>query len=264
MMRWSDTKGRERSAVVVNSTSQSELLNDLETRLGRDDGFNIATLNLDHVVKLRKDPDFRAAYLSHSHVTADGNPIVWLSRLAGDEVELVPGSELIAPVAAMAARLDIPVALFGSTTASLNTAAAALQDRYPGLQIAEAISPPMGFAPTGQMADECADRLAASGARICFLALGAPKQEIFAAHALARHPHMGFLSIGAGLDYISGTQVRAPRLVRRFAGEWLWRLLSNPRRLAWRYVACLAVLPRMLTRALAARLSARFSGERAA
>ena len=71
-----------------------------EARLGAGRGFSVATLNLDHAVQLRRNPAFRSAYAAHSHVTADGNPVVWLSRLAGQrEVSLVPGSELIAPLA---------------------------------------------------------------------------------------------------------------------------------------------------------------------
>ena len=57
--------------------------------------------------------------------------------------------------------------------------------------------------------------MAASGARICLLALGAPKQEILAARGFARHPQLGFLSIGAGLDFIAGHQTRAPVWVRK-------------------------------------------------
>ena len=88
---------------LVNFPTEAALLSDLEACLVRGQGFAIATLNLDHVVKLRRDPVFRAAYQAQSHVVADGNPIVWLSRLAGRrDVALVPGSELIAPVAALA------------------------------------------------------------------------------------------------------------------------------------------------------------------
>jgi exopolysaccharide biosynthesis WecB/TagA/CpsF family protein len=106
------------------------------------------------------------------------------------------------------------------------------------------------------------DELAASGARVCFLALGAPKQEILAARGFARHPGLGFVSIGAGLDFIAGHQTRAPVWVRRIAAEWLWRMLGNPRRLARRYLECIAILPSLTRRAIASRQArdARFSG----
>jgi len=88
---------------------------------------------------------------------------------------------------------------------------------------------------------------------VVFLALGAPKQERFAARAQQTLGAVGFLSIGAGLDFVSGAQRRAPAWVRAIAAEWLWRMLSNPRRLAARYGACLAALPGLTLHAIGAR-----------
>lgn len=245
MMHWSDKSASHPNAdcVTVTVPTWAELLQDIEKRLVSGRGFTLATLNLDHVVKLRRDAAFRDAYLKHTHVTADGNPIVWLSRVAGQRLELVPGSEMILPMSELAARHQVPVALFGSTQDSLDAAAAALQTQCKGLKIAATIAPPMGFDPTGASAREGIKALKASGAGLCFLALGAPKQEIFAAYAAEQLPGMGFLSIGAGLDFVSGNQVRAPRIVQQLAAEWLWRMAQDPKRLAQRYGACFRELP---------------------
>ena len=239
---------------LVNFPTEPALLADIEARLQAGQGFAIATLNLDHVVKMRANAAFRRAYLLQSHVVADGNPIVWLSRLAGRrEVALVPGSELIQPVAALAARLGVKLAFLGSTGPVLQAAAAALKAAHPGLEVAACLAPSYGFDPESPQADALLDEVAASGARICLLALGAPKQEILAARGLARHPGLGFLSIGAGLDFIAGHQTRAPLWVRRIAMEWLWRMLSNPRRLGRRYLDCALILPSLTRKALATR-----------
>ena len=254
-MFWSESDPQGGARVEVTAPSRAGLLDDLESRMRAGAGFAVATLNLDHVVKLRRLPAFRAAYQAQTHVTADGNPIVWLSRLAGRRIELVAGSELIAPVAMRAARTATPVALLGATETTLAIAADRLRAQHPGLQIVLTLAPPMGFDPQGAAADDAITRIAESGAGLCFLALGAPKQEILAARAHARLPTVGFLSIGAGLDFIAGTQRRAPRLVRMLAAEWLWRLASNPARLAARYGACLLILPGLTLRALRARLS---------
>lgn len=229
--------------IAVNVATRQALMQDLATHFSTGRGFTLATLNLDHLVKIRRDPAFQAAYARHSHVTADGNPIVWLCGMAGQSVDLIPGSELIEPVAQLAAEHGVKIALLGATEEALEAAGTALQARIPGLQIATRIAPPMGFDPEGSGADDAIARLRASGAGLCFLALGAPKQERFAARAQESLPGMGFLSIGAGLDFIAGTQTRAPRIIRRFALEWLWRLAGSPRRLAARYAACFAVLP---------------------
>lgn len=250
--------GQTGSAVLkVTVPTQAALLADVRDRFSQGQGFSIATLNLDHVVKLRQQPAFRDAYLSHTHVTADGNPIVWLSKLAGQDIALVPGSELILPVVEAAIAHDVPIAMFGASQASLDATAAALMERYgqDGLTVAAKIAPPMGFDPESAQADAYIAELGASGAGVCFLALGAPKQEIFAARAQRQLPHMGFLSIGAGLDFISGSQKRAPSWVRRLALEWLWRLALSPKRLLGRYLGCFAVLPQLSMTALRARMA---------
>lgn len=240
--------------ITVTVANQSALLEDVAHRLEIGSGFSIATLNLDHVVKLRRDPGFHQAYAEQSHVTADGNPIVWLSRLAGHrQVTLLPGSELIEPLSALAARKGVPVAFLGSSERTLTTAADALEARHPGLQVVLTLSPSFGFDPDGGEADEAINTIAESGARLAFLALGAPKQERFAARAQKRLPQVGFVSIGAGLDFVAGSQVRAPGWVRAIAAEWLWRMLSDPRRLAGRYAACAAILPGLAVEALQAR-----------
>ncbi len=243
----------DQPGVSITTPTRMALLAEIEGLLTACTGFALATLNLDHLVKLRRDPAFRAAYAAQSHVVADGNPVVWLQRLAGCPVELVPGSELIAPLVAMAARLGVPVALLGSTEATLALTSARLKADHPHLTIVACIAPPQGFDPTGPAGEAALSRLTATGARLCFLALGAPKQEILAARGHALLPEAGFVSIGAGLDFIAGTQKRAPVWVRRIAMEWAWRMALNPGRLARRYLDCALILPGLALAAWRAR-----------
>lgn len=216
-------------------------------------GFALATLNLDHLVKLKASPEFREAYAAQDLVTADGNPIVWLSNLARTPVDLLPGADLVIPLACVAADHGRPVALVGSTDESLARAAQTLTTAVPNLRIAAMIAPPMGFDPMGEAAGEILDELAAKNVGLTFIALGAPKQELFAAHGRKRSPRVGFASIGAGLDFLSGQQVRAPIWVRRLALEWLWRILNDPVRLGSRYAKCVAILPEQVSNSIKGR-----------
>lgn len=229
--------------IAITHADAAALLEEVSARLRRGEGFALATINLDHLAKLRCDEAFRAAYAAQDLVVADGNPVVWLSRLAGRPVRLVPGSDMVVPMAEAAAQAGVGVALLGATPAALDAAAEALTARVPRLAIVARLAPPMGFDPDGAGADALIDELARSGARLCFLALGAPKQEIFAARAYRRLPQVGFASIGAGLDFLAGTQRRAPAWMRAAALEWLWRMLSNPARLVPRYVRSALTLP---------------------
>ncbi|WP_319825111.1 WecB/TagA/CpsF family glycosyltransferase [Thalassovita sp.] len=229
------------------------LMDAVGERLSDRRGFALATLNLDHLVKLRDDMDFRAAYKAQDFVVADGNPIIWMSHVAGQPVQLLPGSDLILPLCELAARVGRSVALVGTTDDSLKRAAKVLEARVPGLSVSHCIAPPFGFDPQGVQADEILRHLEADAAGLCFVALGAPKQELFAARGRAVAPSVGFASIGAGLDFLSGSQKRAPHWVRKVQLEWLWRMLENPHRMFLRYMRCFAVLPGHMLRSMRLR-----------
>jgi|TARA_R110000851_G_scaffold106607_3_gene226011 exopolysaccharide biosynthesis WecB/TagA/CpsF family protein len=239
----------QEQVIRISPRDASRLLSVLTERLRDRRGFALATLNLDHLVKLRHDSAFLAAYAKHDLVVADGNPVVWLSRIARRPVGLVPGADMVVPMVRLAAKAGVSVALVGSTEAALRAAEEGLCARIPGLVIAARIAPPMGFDPMGPQGTEVIAALRASGAGLCLLALGAPKQEIFAARAHVALPHAGFASIGAGLDFIAGIQPRAPLWVRRLALEWLWRMVSSPRRMLPRYARCAAILPGLMVAA---------------
>ncbi|MCT4331942.1 WecB/TagA/CpsF family glycosyltransferase [Paracoccus sp. YLB-12] len=239
--------------IRVNMPDQTALMAEVTRRFRENEGFALATVNLDHLVKLRLEPSFRHAYAAQDLVVADGNPIVWLSRLAGRPVSLVPGSDLVLPLSRLAAAEDVPIALLGTTEAALEAAAQHIGREIPGARIVARIAPPMGFDPDSQVADDILQRVADSGARLCFVALGAPKQERLAARGRQAQPRIGFASVGAGLDFLAGNQQRAPTWVRRIAMEWVWRMLSAPRRLVPRYAKCAAILPVEAVRAIRQR-----------
>jgi N-acetylglucosaminyldiphosphoundecaprenol N-acetyl-beta-D-mannosaminyltransferase len=245
----------EGASISVNAANRAALLREVRNRIRNRSGFAIATLNLDHLVKLRKVSGFRQAYAKQDLVTADGHPIVWLSRLSNKPVSLVTGSDLVDPLASLAAEERVPIALLGATSETLGSAAVELTARHPGLVVAARLAPGRAFDPYGAEADGLIAALRESGAGIALLALGAPRQEIFAARCRELLPDIGFVSVGAGLDFIAGHQRRAPIWLQRLALEWLWRIACEPRRLGMRYLQCALAFPRVMVDTL---VSARF------
>jgi exopolysaccharide biosynthesis WecB/TagA/CpsF family protein len=240
-------------AIRVTLPDSAALLALVRARLAARQGFALATINLDHLVKLNNSEAFRQAYAAQDMVVADGNPVVWLSRLARRPVALVPGSDMVLPLAQAAADAGVAAALVGSSGAVLAVAADRLRASVPGLRITMQVAPAMGFDPEGAEAAHILQALAQADIGLCFIALGAPKQEAFAARGRSLAPQVGFASVGAGLDFIAGHQTRAPEWWRRFALEWLWRTVSSPRRLLPRYAACAAILPGQVLAALRLR-----------
>ncbi len=227
----------------INLLTQPQAVDEIIAAAERQESFAAFTLNLDHLVKLRRNQNFRAAYEMARFVTADGAPLARLASRHGNKVERVTGADLVLPLCRAAAARRLPVYLFGTSTQSLRRAEGVLA-RETGyeLEVAGAESPELGFDPEGVEADRALERIAGSGARLCFIALGAPKQEVLAARAVRQGVPVGFACIGAALDFLAGTQVRAPAVMQDHGMEWLWRLGTNPRRFAGRYMSCALML----------------------
>jgi exopolysaccharide biosynthesis WecB/TagA/CpsF family protein len=227
----------------INISDQSQAVCVIVGAAERGESFAVFTINLDHLDKLKRDPHFRDAYAAARFVTADGAPVAFLASRQGTHVERTTGADLVIPLARAAAERRLPIYLFGTDPHILAGAGDFLrQHAGHGFDIVGSSSPSRDFDPKGPEADAALDKIAASGARLCFVALGAPKQEIFAARGVARGGRTGFVCIGAGLDFLVGAQVRAPVIMRSIGLEWMWRLASDPRRLAQRYVRCAITL----------------------
>lgn len=239
--------------VAVNVAKKDVLFQAVRDLLSTKSGFALATLNLDHLTKLPKDNTFLEAYRAHEFVVADGRPIIWLARLAGQSIDLMPGSDMILPLCRLCAEMGVPIALVGSTDDALGGAADQLRRQVPGLNVCYTFAPAYGFDPESPAADAILADLAAHRAGLCLVALGAPKQEKFAARGRINAPGVGFVSIGAGLDFLSGHQIRAPKIMRMMAMEWLWRAMQSPARMIPRYLRCFAILPGLVGQALRQR-----------
>jgi N-acetylglucosaminyldiphosphoundecaprenol N-acetyl-beta-D-mannosaminyltransferase len=243
--------------VAINVLSLAEAVSSIVSAAQHGDNFSVCTLNLDHVVQLQQRSDFRAAYRRARFVTADGFPIVVLSRLLGTRISRTTGADLVEPVCREAQRKDLPIFLLGSNDRTLSLTAKRLSERFQGLKVAGCYAPGPNFDPYSSEADFAIDSIRASGAKLCFVALGAPRQELFAARCLDELNGTGLLCIGAALDFIAGTQTRAPPLTQKAGLEWAWRMLREPRRLGPRYARCLAIVPQLVVRCIPQIVSAR-------
>lgn len=252
---------RQRNLIVdgitINVSSLPNAVSSIVSAAQSGDNFSVCTLNLDHVVQLERRVDFRAAYRRARFVTADGFPIVMLSHLLGVPIKRTTGADLVEPVCREAQKKGLSVFMMGANAHTLAMTARRLRERFHGLRIAGTYAPGRNFDPYSHEADLAIDHIRASGAKLCFVALGAPRQEVFAARCLDELHGTGMLCIGAALDFIAGTQKRAPSITRKLGLEWAWRMLHDPRRLAPRYARCLAAVPRLVARTIPQIVTAR-------
>ncbi len=196
----------------------------------------VFTPNVDHIVRLDQNPAWKAAYASADYLFADGMPIVWLSRLMGRRLPArVTGADLFVHLCQLAARHQWQIAVIGGQPGQEADLRQRFNDVWPGLQV-HLLSPPMGFDPEGELADQYVAELRELAPAIVFVCLGLPRQERWALRAAPRLPGGIVLGVGAAMEFALGLKRRAPGWVQRLGAEWLWRLLSDPRHLWRRYL----------------------------
>ena len=168
-------------------------------------------------------------------VTPDGMPLVWMMRLKGlHNQQRVYGPTLMLHVLEAAAREKIPVGFYGGTPEVIELLVEQMQSRFAGLNVAFAVSPP--FREMSRQEDlEVVEQINSSGARILFVGLGCPKQEIWMAEHKGK-VNAVMLGVGAAFDFHAGVKRQAPAWMQRAGLEWLFRLFTEPRRLWKRYL----------------------------
>jgi hypothetical protein len=184
-------------------------------------------------------------------VCPDGQPVRWaLNRLHGcDLADRVYGPELTLRLCDAAAKEGISIFLFGATDEMLDQCAERLSDRFKGLQIAGRRASQFRQITSAER-DALATEINESGAGMCFVGLGCPRQEIFA-YEMRPHVDIPLIAVGAAFAFHAGMLEQAPPWMQRNGLEWLFRLGREPRRLWKRYMttnpafASLAVLQKL-------------------
>jgi N-acetylglucosaminyldiphosphoundecaprenol N-acetyl-beta-D-mannosaminyltransferase len=190
-------------------------------------------LNAAKIVKVRHDPKLAAIVANCGLVSADGQPIVWASRLLGRPLpERVAGIDLMERLLQVAEEAGYRVYILGARADILERAVDRLRMRYPRLVIAGHRD---GYFRDEESTAVCGE-IRAARADILLVAIGSPRKEYW----LAEHgPALGVpfaMGIGGAVDVVAGERMRAPRLIRTLGLEWLFRLVQEPRRLALRYL----------------------------
>ena len=197
--------------------------------------FGVTALAVHGVMTGVDDPEQRHRLNSLDLVTADGQPVRWaLNLLYRSRLrDRVYGPRLTLEVCAAAADHRLPVYFYGSRRETLDLLVPRLLGHVRMLQVAGA--EPSSFGKTTAAGkQEIVDRIRRSGARITFVGLGCPRQEVFA-YEFRDALSMPVLAVGAAFDFHAGVVKEAGPTIQRLGLEWLYRVIQEPRRLAGRY-----------------------------
>jgi N-acetylglucosaminyldiphosphoundecaprenol N-acetyl-beta-D-mannosaminyltransferase len=224
-------------AVNVMPMTEADVADHVSTAWRHGEGGSILTVNVDILRSLSRNSELAALVEDAQIVVADGMPLVWAATLAGYTVpERVTGASLVATLAEAAAGASRSVYLVGGEAGVPEAAGRALTDRFPGLHIAGTDSPPFGFEQDEKELTELVNRISAARPDLVLVGLGFPKQERLIARLRPRLPSAWMLGCGAGIPFAAGQFRRAPVFLQRIGAEWMHRLLTEPRRLARRYL----------------------------
>lgn len=219
--------------LTLDAVTLQEAVGRVETFIAEPGTHQFVAVNVDKVVKASRDPEIRSAINSADLVTADGQPIVWASRLLGRSLpERVTGIDLMMALLQLADRHGLSVYLLGAKPEVVGRVAARLTRDYPGIRIAGVQDG--YFAPTQE--PSIVARIAEAAPDLLFVGISSPTKERFLAQWRDQLNARFVMGVGGAFDVYAGVTRRAPSWMQRVGLEWLFRLIQEPRRMWRRYL----------------------------
>ncbi|MEZ6136226.1 MAG: WecB/TagA/CpsF family glycosyltransferase [Pirellulaceae bacterium] len=194
------------------------------------------TANINYLMLCEDHPRLAEVNKRSMAVIADGQPIVSRSRHTKHPLPTrVAGSDLIVELANLSAQRGYRMYFLGAAPGVAQAAATELKRRFPDLRVAGCMSPPFRPVTAAEHA-QMLDSIRAAGTDILLVAFGQPKGEFWIYDNLHELGVPLSIQLGASFDFLAGTARRAPAAWQRLGCEWLYRALSDPRRLGPRYL----------------------------
>jgi N-acetylglucosaminyldiphosphoundecaprenol N-acetyl-beta-D-mannosaminyltransferase len=234
------------SGVVFDALRRDEAVDCCCAALDQRKPLTIGVVNAAKIVNMRSDEVLAESVEGADIVLADGQSIVWASRLLRRPLpERVAGIDLFTDLLAAAERRGESVFFLGATPDALASMLTQLRLDYPDLQIAGARD---GYFELDSEGPAVAADIRKSGARLLFVGMSSPRKEVFLSRHGAATGTVIRHGVGGSFDVLAGITRRAPVCVQRLGLEWLFRLLQEPRRLGRRYAVTNAVFVGMVAR----------------
>ncbi len=219
----------------VSLTSLNKAVKQVTDWAQRNESRYLCAANVHMCMEVFDDPEFADTVNGADLTVPDGRPIYWAQKLMGyGEASQIRGEDLAIGLFEAAEEERIRVGFYGSTQETLSNIKNRLHSLYPLLDVCFMCAPPFGTLSEKEMNAAVAE-INASKVQILFLGLGCPKQETWMAEN-KNGVSCVMLGVGAVFDYISGDKKAAPDLLKMLGLEWLFRLISEPRRLWKRYL----------------------------
>ncbi len=221
----------------INGTNYTDAYHKIIEYLNVSNGPNYITVNNVHtVIEGRWHREYRNIINNAFMALPDGKPLAVIANLMGaKQTERVFGPTLLEVALQWGQKDGLKHFLFGSSPQTLDRMNAMIKRRYPLANLVGSISPPFGGI-SPDLNEQYLNEMNHSNADIVWIALGAPRQEIWMYENYQKLSRGIMIGIGAGFDYLAGNTRHAPDWMKNFSLEWLYRLIQEPRRLWKRYL----------------------------
>lgn len=220
-------------SVLIDNLTMTELLEKLRF------GGVVFTPNVDHIIKLQKDREFYRVYNAADYRVCDSQLVMYASQFLGQPIkEKISGSDLF-PAYCQYYRddEDVKIFLLGGPVGVAEIACQNINRKVGREIVVDYYSPPFGFEKSEAECQKIIEKIKRSGATVLAVGLGAPKQEKWIYHYKNQLNNIKlFFAIGATIEFEAGYRPRAPKWMSEAGLEWLYRLISEPKRLWKRYL----------------------------
>jgi len=236
----------------LDLVTRAELLAELRGVVAERRGFRIIQFtNANKIAQVSRDPAMKEIMQRADYVLADGMPLLPMGRLLGIKIpERIDGIGLMTRLLGWAEEHGFSVFLLGAKQEVLDACVVKIRERHPRLKIAGSRN---GYFKADE-AGAVAETVRASGADLLFLGMGSPMKEKFADEYAATMGVPVVQGVGGSFDVIAGVVKRAPRWVQKIGMEWFYRVIQEPRRMAWRYATTNFTCLRLFAGALLRRV----------
>ena len=217
---------------LVDRMDMRQTLARCEELIARREFAQHVAINAAKLVAMQEDPELRRIVEECELVSADGQAVVWASRLLGDPLpERVAGIDLMHELFALAERRGFRVFVLGAKAQVLEQARQRIMAKHPRLQLVGMRDGYFSEAEEAEVAEQVRD----ARPDILFVAISSPRKEYWLGH-YGRTIDVPFvMGVGGAIDVVAGITRRAPGPLQHLGLEWAYRLAQEPRRLFRRY-----------------------------
>lgn len=221
----------------VNNVTMHEVIRGIEYNIQNKIKSYVIAVNTDVIIQIENDAYLKEIVGNADIVIVDGQPLVWISKFYKTPVKgRVSGSDLIPALCKLSAKRNYSIFIIGGKPGVAEKARKNLEREIPQIKISGTYSPPFGFEKDKEELKYINEMISKVHPDIVVACFGCPKQEKWIYENYLKYDATVSICAGATVDFLAGEIKRAPKWMRRYGLEWLYRITQDPKRLIKRYL----------------------------